>query len=275
VPPVLPTAPPPKPPAKEVVKEKDQPKRPPEASTCIAFGKVELEGAARPEQPPTVRRDLFDRARKYFQQAVKEDPKNPEAYQGLVQAYEGLGDYPRTVETYQKAKKAFPKNAAFCYELGMCQARHQEWAPALDNLKAATELDPENRTYANMYAFALARAGRYGESFACFKKMVGEAQAHYNVARMLHHLKQDDVCKDELRQALKADPTLTVARQFLAELEGASAPRSPSATTASLEASGEERPSEVKPADEEKPSEAKPASAETPSAEGVPEETPK
>jgi tetratricopeptide (TPR) repeat protein len=249
--PLVPANSPPKP-VKEVVKEKDQPKRPPEASTCVAFGNLELEAAGARDRSAADRRELFDRARKYFQQAIKEDPRNTEAYQGLVQAYEGLGDYEHTVETYQKAKKALPKNAAFCFGLGMCQARHQDWAPALDNLKAATELDPENRKYANTRAFALARTGRYQEGFECFKKMVGEAQAHYNVARMLHHLKQDDVCKDELREALKADPTLADARQFLADLEGGTEPKGSGPTAAGFaEPDGESPSPDKSPAGEE------------------------
>jgi tetratricopeptide (TPR) repeat protein len=232
--PLVPASPP-APAAKEVVHDKDVPKHPPQASTCIAFGNLELEAAVEGERTPAQRQDLYDRARKYFQQALKEDSKCLEAYEGLAQAYQGLGDHPRLVETYQKAKKTFPKNAVFCFELGMCQARHREWEPALENLKAATDLDPENRTYANMRAFALARAGRYKESFDCFKQIVGEAQAHYNVARMLHHVKQEEICKNELRLALKADPKLAGARRMLTELEGGAAPAEDATTPAGFE----------------------------------------
>jgi tetratricopeptide (TPR) repeat protein len=205
-------------PAKDVVKEQDQPKRRPQSSTCVAFGNLELEAANEGDRTPAQRQDLFERARKYFQQALKTEPKCLDAYHGLARAYQGLGDNERTLETYRRAIEAFPKNAALRYELGMYQARQKRWTGALENLKVATELDPENRTYTNMRGYCLARAGRYEESYACFKKSVGEAQAHYNVARMLQHVGQPESCKMHLELALKAKPDFAPARELLAEI---------------------------------------------------------
>ena len=222
--------------AHPITPEKDQPKRPPQAATCVAFGNLELEAAnenvavAGTVRTPAQRREVFDTARKYFQQALKSDPQCRDAYVGLGQAYQGLENYERAVATYQKAVAAFPKDPVFYYELGMCHARHKAWAPALEQLKKAADLDPDNRRYANTYGFCLARAGRYDESLAFFKKTVGEARAHYNVARMLQHAKQDEVCREHLRQALQINPNLTEARQMLAEMAVPAAQRKAYAT---------------------------------------------
>lgn len=70
----------------------------------------------------------------------------------------------------------------------------------------------------------LARAGQTDEALLVLMRVEGEAQAHYTVARMMHHMKQDEASKKYARQALVADPKLEGARQLLAELEGGAAP---------------------------------------------------
>jgi tetratricopeptide (TPR) repeat protein len=238
----LPVAPNPAPvvEAKPVTPEKAQAKRAPQPATCVALGNLELEAAT--ENLPVAGKPrteaelqaLYETARKYFQQAMKTDPKCRDAHLGLARAYQGLENYDRAVAVYEKAESVFPKDAAFCYELGMCHARHKAWVPAIAELQKAVDLDPENRTYGNMYGFSLARAGRYDDSLAFFKKTVGEARAHYNVARMLVHAKQGEAAKQHLRIALQINPNLTEGRQLLAELAGPATPGN-SIATVSLE----------------------------------------
>src|SRR5262249_37539865 len=103
--------------AQATVTEKDLPKRTPQAATCVAFGNLQLETAKEGTRPPAQCQELYDMARKYYQQAIKTDPKCADAYRGLAAAYEGLGDSARTVETYQKAQKAFPKDGSFYFDL--------------------------------------------------------------------------------------------------------------------------------------------------------------
>jgi tetratricopeptide (TPR) repeat protein len=108
----------------------------------------------------------------------------------------------------------------------MCHARKKEWEPALKCLRKAGELDPENRQFSHNLGYCLARSGRYEESLACFTKTDGEAKAHYNLARMLHHMQQDDLSRQYLRTAVEKDPYLIPAKELLAQLEnGVAAPR--------------------------------------------------
>ncbi len=204
--------------AKDITADKDLPKRKPQASTCVAFGDLEFKGALDATRTPAQKEQALEMARRYYQQALKTDGKCLDAYVGLARTYEELGDHNAAVTAYQKGLKVFPKQASLWYELGMCQARHKEWSPAVEQLQKASELDADNRIYSHTLAYTLARAGRYDESFACFTKTLGEAQAHYNIARMLHHLHQDEACKQRLQQALQADPTLQPAKQLLTQL---------------------------------------------------------
>lgn len=195
-------------------------KRVPQASTCVAFGDFNLRASADGEHTAAQREQLLDQARRAYQQALKTDPKCREAYVGLTRAYERMGDHARAVETYHAATTAFPGDAAFRFELGMCHARKKEWDAALDAMNAALAIDAENRTYGNMLAYTLARAGRFDDSFAAFQRLTGDAQAHYNVARMLHHVGQDGPARDHLAKALAAEPAFAPARDLLAALDG-------------------------------------------------------
>jgi tetratricopeptide (TPR) repeat protein len=202
-----------------VFPEKDPPKRDPQATTCVAFGRLQLDGAKDKSKSPSQRRECYDTARKYFQQGIKTDPKCADAYYGLAQAYDGLGDHAKVIDTYHKAQKAFPKEGSFYYEMAMHQARRKEWGSSLENLTKATELSPDNRMYANMRGHCLARMGRYDEALAWFTKTVGEAEANYNVARMLHHNKQNEACKQHLQRALELQPGFPEAQEFLAKID--------------------------------------------------------
>ena len=47
---------------------------------------------------------------------------------------------------------------------------------------------------------------------AVFAKLEGEASAHYNLARMLHHVNEDEMSKQHLQIALQLKPEMTPAR---------------------------------------------------------------
>jgi Tfp pilus assembly protein PilF len=210
-------------PANEVSKQDELPKQQPKASTCVALATFREQMAADPKCNSTDRERLHDEARQFYNQALRIDPNYMPAHLGLAKLYVSIGDNERAVETFQKALEGHPKEPQLWFELGMCYARQQQWEPAVKHLETASELNPENRQYINMIGFCLARAGHYDESVSYFQKAVGEGMAHYNVARMLHHVKQDELCKQHLHLALQASPDLEPARQLLAEVETPSA----------------------------------------------------
>jgi tetratricopeptide (TPR) repeat protein len=81
--------------------------------------------------------------------------------------------------------------------------RLKDWAPAIEALRHAAALEPENRQNRNMLGYCLARA-------------------LYNLTRMLHHVNQDTEARQHLQAAVKADPQFDPAQRMLAQLEGAS-----------------------------------------------------
>lgn len=222
----LPT--PPVPPQVTVQKEPDPPPRPPKPATCVALGILNDQEADDPKLAPAQREQLRTRARKAYQRALEIEPTHLPALAALARLYVKVDDHDRAVSAYHRALETHPKEAVLWYELGMYHGRHKEWEAALPGLEKATQLEPENQTYANAYGFGLARAGRYDESLVFFQKTCGDAQAHYNVARMLQHIGQTERSKQHLQLALQAQPDLAAARQLLTELERP-APNAPQA----------------------------------------------
>lgn len=195
-------------------------KRIPKPATCVAAGDFHEQQAAAEDVSPADRVRLRETARKAYQQAISIDPDYVPAYQALAHLYTVMGDHQHALATYQKILQKHPKDAALWYDLGMCQSQHKEWDAALENLRKAVDLDPENRPYISTLAYALARTGHFDESLEYFKRVGSPAAAHYNVARMQHHMKQDELCLRNLVVAVQLDPQCKDAREMLAQLQG-------------------------------------------------------
>jgi Tfp pilus assembly protein PilF len=196
------------------------------ASTFVAAGELAEKGSQDPARTPADRANMLEQARKAYQQAIATDPNYLPAHTALANLYLTQGDQERCFATYQKVLKSHPKEASLWFGQGMCYSKLKRWDEAVANLRKAHELDPDNRPYANTLGYCLARAGRYEESLGCFREVVGEARAQYNLARMLHHMNRDDLSRQHLKMALRAEPQLAPARELLAQLNGAAPSRS-------------------------------------------------
>ncbi|HEV3084824.1 MAG TPA: tetratricopeptide repeat protein [Gemmataceae bacterium] len=199
--------------------DSEHPRRQPKASTCISLARLSEEAAADPRISPAEQERLRDRAREAYQEALKVDANNLDALTSLAYLYTTMNDHEHAVATYARAVKSHPKNAALYHAFGMCHAQCKEWEPAIANLRQAVALAPEERLYAHSLGFCLARVGKFDDSYAVFAKVDGAASAHYDLARMFHHLEQDDKAKEHLQLALQAKPDFLPAKQMLSVLE--------------------------------------------------------
>jgi tetratricopeptide (TPR) repeat protein len=216
-----------------VSSDADHPKKQPKPATLIALGRLSEEAASDPKNGPAEQERLRDQARQSYQDALKLDPNNLDAFTCLAYLYTTMNDHEHAIATYARAVKSHPKNAALYHAYGMCHAQAKEWEAAIINLRQAVTLEPEQRLYAHSLGFCLARVGKYDESYAVFAKVDGAASAHYDVARMLHHVQQDDKAKEHLQLALQAKADFAPARQMLTILE---TPATPASREAALNA---------------------------------------
>jgi tetratricopeptide (TPR) repeat protein len=212
------------PPNAKIVKAEDLPKITPKPETNVAFGQLRLHAAMDGSAQGESREEALAQARKMFDQAIKTDPKCTDAYKGLAQVELTRGNYDGGLDYYRKALTIDPKASTIWYELGVCQARHGNWPASVESLQQASNLDHENRTYVKTLGFCLAKSGRYDDSVACFMRIMEEGQARYNLARMLHYEKQDDLSRAHLVMAIQANPKLAAAQDLLAQLDGRTVP---------------------------------------------------
>jgi tetratricopeptide (TPR) repeat protein len=113
-----------------------------------------------------------------------------------------------------------PEAATVWFEIAMCHMRQRQWDNARSSLEKAVNLDSHNRQYVTTLGFCLARMGRYQESLDLFTQVVSKSEALYKVARMAHHLKDDDVSVTLLHEALQEKPDYGPARCMLDQLQG-------------------------------------------------------
>lgn len=220
------------PPNAKIVKAEDLPKKTPKPDTCVAFGNLRLHAAMDGSTQGDSREEALTQARKLFEQALKTDPKCTDAYKGLAQLEQTRGNYEGALDYYRKALVVNPQATPVWYELGVCQAKHGNWSAAVESLRQASNLDHDNRAYVKTLAFCLAKNGRYDDSVACFMRITDEGQAHYNLARLLHYEKQDDLSRLQAQLAIQVNPKLAAAQDLLAQLDGRSSPTNPASLAA-------------------------------------------
>jgi hypothetical protein len=190
------------------VKVSSAPKKDLPPAVLVSWGDFKAGEAFAPDISPARRQEIRDSARQDYEQALKADPKNIPAYQGLARVYTAMHNYDRAIETYQLALKLAPNGAPLWYELGMCHNYQRNWNSALECLDRAAQLEPTNRTYNNALGIVLAESGRYHESLDCFVRVNGQAMGHLRLAQTLQRLNQPELSRQYLAVALQKDPNL-------------------------------------------------------------------
>jgi tetratricopeptide (TPR) repeat protein len=187
--------------------------------TLVAYAHFKEQAAVEANVLAVDQERLREQAREAYQRALKAEPRCMEAHLGLARLMETMGSHDRAVECYQQALKINPKDKDTWLELGLIHARAKTWEPALDCMRKAVALDPDDRQCVKTLGMTLARSGRYEDGFTCLKRVVGDAEARCIIARMLHHMNQDDAAREHVQLALQANPDLATAKELLAELD--------------------------------------------------------
>lgn len=198
----------------EVAKKPEAPPKKPSPELCLRTAQLK-EALADDAKEPAARDAYLQHAKAAYQQAIDQEPNCMEAKVRLAKLHEKMGNAKLTVLLLQDCIKQRPNDAILWYELGMFYGRQKQWDSSVQCLQKANAIDPGNATYANHLGFTLARAGRFDDSFEYFRAVVGEAQAHVNVAKMMNHVGQMDGARQHAQIALQLDPALAEAQQLL------------------------------------------------------------
>jgi tetratricopeptide (TPR) repeat protein len=192
--------------------------------TLVALGDFRLMTAKDPARTPDERAQLLEDARAAYIRAVSLDANCLMAHLGLARYWDLQNQPDKSIASYDTALKLAPHDAGLWFEAGTSLVRRNEWDAALERLRKAAEMKPDNRVIVSAYAVALVHANRAEESLSWMMKVYPEGEARLNLARTLHHMEADNVARAYLEQALKIDPTLKGAQDLLVQMSGTAPP---------------------------------------------------
>lgn len=204
--------------------KKDEPLaiKQPKPETCLEAGKM-YENLAKSATNVTEQREMSWRAKQAYSQALRLKPGWPAAIAGLARVEENEGNVQGATQHFSQAMQNVTgketTDASACHEAGLFFARIKQFDMSMAAMKRATELDPNNRTYAMNYGFTLARAGRYEEGYQYFSKIMNPSEAAFQMAQMARHVGDVERSRQFAGFALQQNPTNTQAQQFLAQLD--------------------------------------------------------
>ncbi len=94
-------------------------------------------------------------AQRYYQRAIKLDPKYPEAVNNLGTVFYAKKSYGRAVRQYRKALKITPDSASIYSNLGTAYFARKNYDQAMEAYQEALKLDPEVFEHHNSYGVLL------------------------------------------------------------------------------------------------------------------------
>lgn len=202
-----------------VTSKKESKKRQPRAETCVTFGDFRLQESKNKELSESAKKKMLDEARVAYEQALALDAKNIAAHRGLAEVYNGYGLEDRAVEILDAGIKIAPQDPILWMTKGMYYARQKQWDAAIQAMQEAVRYAPNDRQTNQTLGFCLARSGRLDESMVILKKIMPEAEASYNIARMLHHTNNPELSRKYAQYALKGNPQLMGPRRLIDKIE--------------------------------------------------------
>ncbi len=133
----------------------------------------------------------FEAATRHMENAVKLDPHFVEAREGLAALYEQLKGREAAIAEYQRAIQEDPQNEArYCYRIAQMYFLERQWQPALEWLRRADRLKPDDFHVQRMIGFCLERQGKWQEAEQHWSNLLRKNANDVNVRRGLERVRR-------------------------------------------------------------------------------------
>ena len=171
----------------------------------------------------------LNRANDYFEQSINKDPNCAQAYAGLADSYNILGEY-----GYLPPKEAFPRAKAAALKaleiddtlteahasLAWIKFDHDwDWEGAEREFKRAIELNPAYATAHHWYALYLARMARFDEAVREITRSLEldplSLVINRSIGLIFYHARQYDRSIEALRKTIEMDPNFSSVHWWL------------------------------------------------------------
>jgi eukaryotic-like serine/threonine-protein kinase len=171
----------------------------------------------------------FRKATDYFNQAVEKDPNYAQAYAGLADTYNFLGEsgYTAPQQVWQNAKSAAMHavkldDALPEAHISLALVRESydwDWLGAESEFKRAIQLNPNYASGHQWYGDFLTRMGRFDEARVELKKAQEldplSLLTNTSLGRQLYFTRQYDAAVQQLRKTLDIDPKFVPAQHAI------------------------------------------------------------
>jgi len=149
--------------------------------------------------------------------AVSLDPKLTEAHNLLGVAFDKKGFGERAKESFERAVK-LEEDAETLNNLGFALYQSGNYRAAIDRLKRAARLAPNDERILNNLGLAYCRLGKIDEAYKAFKRAAGPVTGNLNTAKMLERFGREDDAIRYYEAARQVEPNNTIALRRLADL---------------------------------------------------------
>ena len=149
--------------------------------------------------------------------AASLDPKLTEAHNLLGVAYDKKGFTDRARDSFERAVK-MEEDADTLNNLGFSLYQNGNYRAAVDRLKRAAKLAPQDERILNNLGLAYCRLGKIDEAYKAFSRATGPLTGNLNTAKMLERFGREDDAIRYYEAARAIDPNNAIALRRLADL---------------------------------------------------------
>jgi Tfp pilus assembly protein PilF len=149
--------------------------------------------------------------------AVSLDPKLTEAHNLLGVAFDKKGFGERAKESFERAVK-LDEDAETLNNLGFALYQNGNYRAAVDRLKRAAKLAPNDERILNNLGLAYCRLGKINEAYKAFARATGPVTGNLNTAKMLERFGREDDAIRYYEAARQIEPNNSIALRRLADL---------------------------------------------------------
>ena len=149
--------------------------------------------------------------------AVSLDPKLSEAHNLLGVAFDKKGFADRAKDSFERAVK-IEEDAETLNNLGFSLYQNGNYRAAIDRLKRAAKLAPNDERILNNLGLAYCRLGKIDEAYKAFSRATGPLTGNLNTAKMLERFGREDDAIHYYEAARQIDANNTMALRRLADL---------------------------------------------------------
>ena len=154
---------------------------------------------------------------KLLSRAAALDPKLSEAHNLLAVAYARRGLHERARESFERSLDA-GSDAQSLNNAGYHFYLNGHYRLAVERLKRAARLAPNDARILNNLALAQVRLGRFDDAYKNFARASNDYDAHMNTAALADRMGRDSAAADHYEAAHRLRPTSETALRRLVEL---------------------------------------------------------